>query len=136
MKKYFILIGLVSFGCFLFIKASLVNASIKNANDLEIETSSAVENRCGWFINPTPSNAWLNDKDAEWVIGMQGGYQAEGDYPAFKDSQWVNTNGNYGYGCACIKGKFNFKTKEVIQIISSKVKPLSVCRKDKTLKKP
>jgi hypothetical protein len=34
---------------------------------------------CGWFQNPTPGNAWLQDRSAEWVVGIQGGHQAEGE---------------------------------------------------------
>jgi hypothetical protein len=32
--------------------------------------------RCGWFDNPSPSNASLYDKDGESTIAVQGGYQA------------------------------------------------------------
>lgn len=60
------------------------------------------ETRCGWFSNPTPGNAWLTDRDGEWIVGTQGGAQADGDWPSFADSQWVATNGSYGYGCACM----------------------------------
>ncbi|MGO4778074.1 DUF4087 domain-containing protein, partial [Lysobacter sp. 2RAB21] len=33
---------------------------------------AAVENRCGWFVNPSPANAWLIDRDGEWIIATQG----------------------------------------------------------------
>lgn len=90
--------------------------------------------RCGWFSNPTPANAWLIDKDGEWTIGIQGGYQAEGDWPDIPDAQWVKTNVHYGYGCACIRASVDPKTKRVIEIKSSYSRPLSACRKDKWLK--
>lgn len=61
------------------------------------------ETRCGWFSNPTPANASLYDSDAEWIIGVQGGHQADGDWPEFGAGQWVKRNGNYGYGCACMR---------------------------------
>ncbi|HEX8293525.1 MAG TPA: DUF4087 domain-containing protein, partial [Pyrinomonadaceae bacterium] len=54
------------------------------------------ETRCGWFSNPTPANASLHDRDDEWVISVQGGHQAEGDWPSFGPKQWVETNGHYG----------------------------------------
>lgn len=60
--------------------------------------TSVSETRCGWFVNPTPANASLYDRDAEWIIGVQGGHQAEGDWPEFGSGQWVKTNGNYGHG--------------------------------------
>ena len=94
------------------------------------------ENRCGWFVNPTPANASLEDKDGEWIIGVQGGYQAEGDYPEFDDKDWVKTNVNYGYGCACMRVKVDFKTHRILEIASATTKPLSACRKDPALKEP
>ena len=97
--------------------------------------SYAAETRCGWFVNPTPANAWLNDAAGEWVIGVQGGFQAEGDWPDFDPDQWVNTNVNYGYGCACMNVTTNRKAKRITRIISSRARPLSVCRKDKAISK-
>jgi len=94
------------------------------------------ETRCGWFSNPTPANAWLDDKDGEWIIGVQGGHQAEGDWPAFKRRQWVATNHSYGYGCACLRVRVNRETHEVLEIKSSYARPLAACRKDRSLKQP
>ena len=91
---------------------------------------------CGWFENPTPANVSLIDRSGEWIIGVQGGHQADGDWPVFKPSQWVRTNGNYGYGCACISGEVDAEAREVLSIRSAKAKPLSACRKDRALKKP
>jgi hypothetical protein len=95
------------------------------------------ETRCGWFVNPTPANIWLFDRDAEWTIGVQGGYQVESDWnpPAFKPRQWVRTNGNYGYGCACLQLRVNKETHEVLEIKSSRARPLAACHKDQSLKK-
>ena len=95
-----------------------------------------LENRCGWFSNPTPGNAWLDDRNGEWLIGVQGGHQAEGDWPDFKKNQWVRTNGNYGYGCACIKMRVDHETSYVLEIKSATARPLSACRKDRSLKEP
>lgn len=96
--------------------------------------SLAAETRCGWFLNPTPSNAWLIDAVGEWVISMQGGEQAEGNWPVFKRSQWVKTNGSYGYGCACMKVETNPSDKRITKIVSGYAKSLSSCRADKALK--
>lgn len=93
------------------------------------------ETRCGWFSNPTPANASLYDSQREWIIGVQGGYQAEGDWPDIAEKQWVKTNVNYGYGCACLRVTVNRETSEVIKIVSSSGRPLSACRRDKALKK-
>jgi hypothetical protein len=93
------------------------------------------EMRCGWFSNPTPANASLFDRDAEWTIGVQGGHQAEGDWPAFGPKQWVETNGHYGYGCACLRVIVNRKTQEVVKIESASARELSVCRRDRALRR-
>ncbi len=99
--------------------------------------ANLVETRCGWFFNPTPANIWFSDREAEWVIGVQGGYQVDGDWPwpDFGRGQWVKTNGEYGYGCACLRVQVNRKTREVIKIERAQARPLSVCRLDPALKK-
>jgi Protein of unknown function (DUF4087) len=94
------------------------------------------ETRCGWFSNPTPANISLYDRYGEWVIGA-GGYQVEGDWdwPDFKDSQWVKTNVNYGYGCSCMRLRVNRRTNKVLEIKSVRARPLAACRRDPSLKK-
>lgn len=103
-----------------------------------LEGSSAAEalaeTRCGWFENPTPANAWLTDAKGQWIIGTQGGSQADGDWPSFGKSQWIKTNGSYGYGCACMKVTTDADDMKVLSILSATAKPLSACRKDKALK--
>lgn len=95
------------------------------------------ETRCGWFQNPTPANIWLDDRDGEWIIGVQGGYQVENDWewPAFKKGQWVETNGHHGYGCACMRLRVDHESRHVLEIKSSTARPLSACRKDPHLKR-
>jgi hypothetical protein len=96
------------------------------------------ETRCGWLSNPTPGNMLLYDRDSEWTIGVQGGYQVEADWdwPAFKSGQWVVTNaGSYGYGCVCLRLRVDAKTHKVLQIKSAKPRPLAACRQDRSLKK-
>ena len=104
---------------------------------LDESASPQFETRCGWFSNPTPGNIWLYDRDGEWTIGVQGGYQVEGDWnwPDFKPRQWVRTNVNYGYGCACLQLRVNKETHEVLEIRSSRARPLAACRQDRSLKK-
>jgi hypothetical protein len=98
-------------------------------------TSEKSETRCGWFSNPTPANASLYDRDAEWIIAVQGGYQAEGDWPDFSPKQWIKTNVNYGYGCACLRVSVDRSTQKVIRIESSQARALSACRRDRALRK-
>jgi hypothetical protein len=97
--------------------------------------SGALKTRCGWFSNPTPANAWLYDRDGEWTIGVQGGHQAEGNWPNFKSAQWVRTNGDYGYGCACFQLRLDKQTHNILEIKSARARPLAQCRRDPALKK-
>jgi hypothetical protein len=95
--------------------------------------------RCGWIANPTPANWWLTDRSGEWLIGVQGGYQAPGldNVPDLTERQWVVTNGSsYGYGCACVSGTFDARRKRVARIDSIRQQPLAVCRADRRLKRP
>jgi hypothetical protein len=100
--------------------------------------SPAVENRCGWFVNPTPANAWLIDRDGEWTIAIQGGEQAEGDWPPpIASKQWVAYgHGSYGHGCACMKVETDRAQMRITRIVSSQGKPLSQCRRDRKLSEP
>jgi Protein of unknown function (DUF4087) len=99
--------------------------------------SPQFETRCGWLSNPTPANIWLYDRDGEWIIGVQGGHQLEDgwSWPKFKPRQWVRTNGNYGYGCACLQLRVDRETHEVTEIKSSRARPLTACRRDSSLNK-
>ena len=101
---------------------------------------SRIENRCGWFNNPTPRNAWLNDKDGEWIIAIQGEYEANGNWnPSFdldNERKFVRTGSSYGYGCICMKVESDLPTKKIRKVSSIKIKNLSDCRKDKNLKEP
>jgi hypothetical protein len=117
----------------------LVTILVANGNPRLIgePTFTDFETRCGWFSNPTPANIWLYDRDGDWTIGVQGGYQVDGDWdwPVFNSRQWVRTNRDYGYGCACLKLRVNKETREVLEIKSSKARPLAACRQDPFLKK-
>ena len=114
-----------------------VTASYADSVPLSVENNSKPEVRCGWVANPTPANWWLNDKDGEWTISVQGGYQAGGvDLPDF-GKKWVVTNsGGHGYGCACMNVTTDKKEMRILKINSVTVRPLSACRKDKKLKEP
>lgn len=107
---------------------------LSNSFDVGGQTKKFVT-RCGWLDNPTPSNFSLYDKEREWIISIQGNYQVEDfEVPDFK-SQWIETNNSYGYGCACLQMTVDKETSRVLAIRKSFVKPLSVCQKDKALRK-
>jgi hypothetical protein len=85
-------------------------------------------------VNPTPANAWLIDGSGEWIIGTQGGHQADGNWPVFSKRMWVATNRSYGYGCACMKVTTDASDKRVLKINTARAIPLSTCRADKSIR--
>ena len=94
-------------------------------------TASAGEYRCGWLENPTPGNMWLTDNAGSWAISMQGGYQIKNKYqkrlPRINNDEFVRTNVNYGYSCACLNVKTDKKKRTILKIYS-KGKPLLLKR--------
>ena len=132
MNKRYVNLRLIIAICLLLATTALVSGRHGMARVSAVEE---LETRCGWFSNPTPANASLYDRDGEWIIGVQGGYQAEGDWPAFGPKQWVETNVHYGHGCACLKLRVNHETHHVEKIESARARPLSACRRDRSLKK-
>ena len=124
--KYRLLITIV------LLAMALVSASPSSLTPPMLEKA---EMRCGWFSNPTPANASLFDRDGEWIIGVQGGYQAEGDWPSFSPKQWVKTNVHYGYGCACLRVRVDRSDKRILVIESAQARALSACRRDPALRK-
>jgi hypothetical protein len=96
------------------------------------------ERRCGWLSNPTPGNWWLFDGHGEWILATQGGEQAPGfdDLPDMSRAGWVETNGHYGYGCACMTISHDPATHRVTGIAAPKPKPLKQCRADRGLPRP
>lgn len=134
MNQKLVKLRLTFVGCLLLAAAAFVHGHSGSPEESE---AAQFETRCGWFSNPTPANIWLYDRDGEWTIGVQGGYQVEGDWdwPDFKPRQWVRTNVNYGYGCVCMQLRVNKETHEVLEIKSSRARPLSACRRDRALRK-
>lgn len=102
--------------------------------------AALAETRCGWVVNPTPRNWWLTDSQGDWIMTSQGDERDPGmdHVPDIQGRRyWVVTNsGGHGYGCGCMGGKYDDKTKTVVKITSFKWKPLASCRKDKSLKAP
>jgi len=95
----------------------------------------AAETRCGWIQNPTPANWWLDDAENTWTIMTQGsGEEPEGMdlIPDISEHDYVRTNGNYGYACACM----NVDTDDegaITRIHSVRQLPLSRCRSDRAI---
>ncbi|GLK71200.1 DUF4087 domain-containing protein [Ancylobacter dichloromethanicus] len=101
--------------------------------------AGAAENRCGWYVNPTPGNWYLSDRDGDWWMRSQGGMEAEGfeNAPDFDTRQYVKLQPNgYGYGCACLSVDTDKAKMNISRIYSGTILPLSRCRNDKALDKP
>jgi hypothetical protein len=96
------------------------------------------ERRCGWLMNPTPGNWWLFDGHGEWILATQGSEPVPGmdEVPDMSTAGWVETNGHYGYGCACMTISYDPPTRRVTRVADAKPKPLKQCRADKGLPKP
>lgn len=106
-------------------------------------TGAATERRCGWYLNPTPANLLLADKDGEWWITSQSeavGPDAQGvdeHAPQFDDKEYVKTQPNgRGYGCACLTVETNSAEKRITKVTGGQILPLARCRADKSLPKP
>jgi len=99
---------------------------------------AANEKRCGWIVNPTPGNWSLTDPKGDWALGVQGRYQAYGmdNLPDFTTKEWVKTNGDYGYGCACLTVQTDPSAMRVKKVMNAVQRPLKQCEADKRLKKP
>ena len=122
----------------LFVFVVLVSSGLASVTGAAVAGAAApqAERRCGWFSNPTPGNLSLFDRDGEWVIGVQGGHQAQdsGDWPSFRPGQWVEQNGHYGYGCACLEMRADPASKEVLAYGRTWARPLAACRHDPGLR--
>ena len=93
--------------------------------------------RCGWLSNPTPANWWLTDSEGQWILATQGADQAPGmdEMPDMTTAGWVETNGHYGYGCACMTITADGERK-VTRIADAQPRPLRQCRSDRKLPTP
>lgn len=95
------------------------------------------QRRCGWLSNPTPANWWLTDSQGQWILGTQGADQAPGmdEMPDMSIAGWVETNGHYGYGCACMTITADDDGR-VTRIADAQPRPLKQCQADRKLPKP
>jgi Protein of unknown function (DUF4087) len=119
------------------IKKNLLIVGIISCLSIITLPANAIERRCGWLQNPTPANWYLKDKEGSWLISSQGGYQAEGmdNLPNLEGKEYVKTNGNYGYGCACLDVVVDSSQIRITAIQGGEALPLSTCREDSSLPK-
>lgn len=116
------------------------NIAVENAaSPAKAEAPTAeTARRCGWLHNPTPGNWWLVDRDGEWILASQGGYQAPGmeEMPDMSTAGWQETNGHYGHGCACMNVTVDPASRRVTRIADALPRPLDQCRADRALPRP
>ncbi|WP_428627230.1 DUF4087 domain-containing protein [Sphingopyxis sp.] len=117
---------------------ALVIGTIGHIETTDAKPAAKTEKRCGWLDNPTPANWWLTDAAGQWTIGTQGGYQAPGlnSLPDMRAKGWVETNGSYGYGCACMQVTTDESTGRITRIHSATPLPIKRCTADKKLPRP
>jgi hypothetical protein len=99
---------------------------------------AAAGRRCGWLHNPTPANWWLVDRDGQWILGTQGREPVAGmdEMPDMSAGEWVETNGSYGYGCACMDMMVDPASGDVLRISNAAPRPLAQCKADRKLPNP
>ncbi len=110
---------------------------------LASSSAFAAQQRCGWYLNPTPGNLLLADKDGHWWITSQGQARgpdaagADDKAPRFDDKQYVETQPNgRGYGCACLTVEIDRAHQRITRISAGRTIPLARCQADKTLPRP
>ncbi|OJF91990.1 DUF4087 domain-containing protein [Pararhizobium antarcticum] len=96
----------------------------------------AAETRCGWLQNPTPGNWWLVDNKGMWIMRSQGdedGPPGMDLIPDISERDYVATNGNYGYACACMSVETDSAEAKITEILSFRQLSLSQCENDAAL---
>ena len=53
----------------------------------------------------------------------------------FPKADFIKTNGDYGYGCACITVDADDKVKKISTIYQFRVVPIKQCKNDNALKR-
>jgi len=103
--------------------------------------SFASEKRCGWLDNPSPAHLWLIDKDGSWSLSIQGGYSVDDEsmdnipWPSENEDEFVRTNNNYGFSCACLDVEVDRGKLVVLKVISGEHLLLKRCLEDIDLSK-
>lgn len=106
-----------------------------------LPTLAFAEMRCGWLLNPTPANWYLEDRDAIWTLSVQGkGGRDNGfynaDMPENLDQTKIGTDQGRDYYCACIRGQVDPKTNWFIEVTSVRYNPMSQCKNDPAINMP
>lgn len=96
------------------------------------------EYRCGWLDNPAAGEYQFTDKSASWTIRSRRGYQLPANslknLPEPLESEYVRSNGRFGYSCACLSVTTDASSKRITSILhKGKQVLLKRCLEDKTI---
>lgn len=100
---------------------------------------SASERVCGWLDNPSPANLFFTDSEAFWFISAQGKAPLNDAsmnlvYAALHDEQqFVRTNVNYGFSCACLTVDKSLETNSITKVYQSEQMTLKTCLEDQAI---
>lgn len=118
-----------------------LTASTVTTPPVEQQIPAPVEEKhCGWLVNPDFRNWSLLDADRKWIISEPDGYEAEGSdkMPDLASGEYTSTSqyGSYGYACACVYGKGDYDSSQILSIKRVEMKTLGECEADINLPIP
>ena len=90
------------------------------------QSAFAAQTRCGWIENDMPSSLTLQDRDGTWTIASIG-KDAEGFADHMPDT-------NKGDSCGCLSVETDKASMRITKVLGGKLKPVSACQRDKSLK--
>ena len=105
---------------------------------LAVPALATAEYRCGWLDNPSAGHFQFIDKQAAWTISKPGVYQLAAtsinNLPKRVESEFIRTNGEFGYSCSCLSVSTDSKSKRITKIAHlGKQVLLKRCLEDKSI---
>ncbi|MDH6147282.1 MULTISPECIES: DUF4087 domain-containing protein [Paraburkholderia] len=85
----------------------------------------AAQTRCGWIENDMPSSLTLSDREGTWTIASIDTQASGFDHMPDTDK---------GDSCGCLSVETDKTTMTITKLLGGKLKPVSACQKDKSLK--
>jgi hypothetical protein len=93
----------------------------------ELGAVGSPELRCGWIENNLPSSLTLRDRTGTWSIVNSNASAAPDGFDRMPPT-------SSGSSCGCLTVQTNSQTMQVSRIFNGKLKPLSACMQDKSLR--
>ncbi|MGO7830420.1 DUF4087 domain-containing protein, partial [Rhizobium johnstonii] len=93
----------------------MISAAVMLAALVVAANARAADTRCGFIAHPTPANWWLEDAENTWTLMTQGDDAGEVEgmelISDISEHDYVRTNGNDGYACACMSVETDGKNR-------------------------